>query len=104
MIQTIINYKNPFLLNIFQLDQVGVIVEAKDFNPERYQIVSQVLFRTYHKQADPTIVLQQFLSLIVSGTCQLPKKKLFSSADYDTCQPFADFQIKGIFQMNYKLH
>lgn len=73
---------------------VGVLVAAEDFCPEMYDRVGNALYLTYMKTGDPSIVLQQFLSLIVDGSCLLPKKKKLLLSDYSFSSNYDKHQIK----------
>ncbi|XP_021961131.1 DENN domain-containing protein 10 [Folsomia candida] len=75
---------------------VGVIVVAANFHKEMYESVGNVLYLTYMKTGDASLVLQQFLSLVVEGNCSLPKKKVFTLDDHWLSAPYDNHQIKEI--------
>lgn len=78
-----------------QVKMVGVIVVAANFHKEMYESVGNVLYLTYMKTGDASLVLQQFLSLVVEGNCSLPKKKVFTLDDHWLSAPYDNHQIKG---------
>jgi len=79
-----------------QIKTIGVVVVSEDFSPDKYQKVGEILHLSYRKTGNPSVVLKQFLFLIVDGVCLLPKKKTFTLADYESTVPFTQHQIKGI--------
>uniref|UniRef100_A0A023F634 UDENN domain-containing protein n=1 Tax=Triatoma infestans TaxID=30076 RepID=A0A023F634_TRIIF len=62
--------KTWFYLDIIDCDPekmqdavlIGVVIWAKEFNPDKYRTLSSLLCRTYHESGDPTKVLQLYLS------------------------------------------
>ncbi|XP_014281545.1 DENN domain-containing protein 10 [Halyomorpha halys] len=49
----------------------SIILWARDFNPDKYQKLGHVLGQVYGKTADPTQVLQHFISVMTIGICSI---------------------------------
>ncbi|CAL8078302.1 unnamed protein product [Orchesella dallaii] len=78
-----------------RIDRVAVVIETEDFNPVRYEEFGNLFIRVFVAEADPTILLRQFLSLVVTGKCHWENTTIKASK-FDSILPFQDFRVRSL--------
>ncbi|ODN03158.1 Protein FAM45A [Orchesella cincta] len=78
-----------------KIDRIAIIIEAEDFNPARYEDFGNLFIRVFVAEANPTVLLRQFLSLVVTGKCHWENTSLKASK-YDAILPFQNFRVRSL--------
>ncbi|KAL0122189.1 hypothetical protein PUN28_007146 [Cardiocondyla obscurior] len=67
-----------------KVKQFALVLFAKDFNPQKYEVLSRVLSKMYCKTGKPTEILQLYLSVFTKGSCSTQENGTFVSDDFNT--------------------
>lgn len=79
----------------FQVKAMSLILLAKDFNPEKYLTLCQILCHQYCKTGTPTSLLEIYLSVVTKGKCSTSENGKFSTQDYQIKHAFANSNLAG---------
>lgn len=66
-----------------KVKQFALVLFAKDFNPQKYEVLSRVLSKMYCKTGKPTEILQLYLSVFTKGSCSTQENGTFVSDDFN---------------------
>ncbi|KAK7500789.1 hypothetical protein BaRGS_00008033 [Batillaria attramentaria] len=81
-----------------KVTEVALVLMSRDFNPEKYETLCQILLRQYRQTGSPTSILEGYLSVATRGTCANDENGKFSLGDYDRRQAYAKVCLKEIIQ------
>ncbi|EZA58508.1 hypothetical protein DMN91_000250 [Ooceraea biroi] len=73
---------------LLKVKKFALVLFAKDFNPQKYEVLSRVLSKMYCKTGKPTEILQLYLSVFTKGSCSTQENGTFVSDDFN-CHHFA---------------
>lgn len=79
-----------------KVKQFALVLFAKDFNPQKYEVLSRVLSKMYCKTGKPTEILQLYLSVFTKGSCSTQENGTFVSDDFNTHRFAASTNIKEL--------
>ena len=82
----------------FQLLQVKIfslVLLARDFNPEKYSLLSEILCHAYLASGSPASMLEHYLSVVTKGSCRSEDNGMFKVQDFDMRKAFAAASVKG---------
>ncbi|GIZ02963.1 DENN domain-containing protein 10 [Caerostris extrusa] len=82
-----------------KVKQFVLVLQTRDFNPEKYENLSQILSKTYSETGNPAKVLQLYLSVFVKGTCCTEDNGTFMINTFDTCNIFSTVPAKDVVNM-----
>lgn len=68
-----------------KVKQFALVLFAKDFNPQKYEVLSRVFSKMYCKTGKPTEILQLYLSVFTKGSCSTQENGTFVSDDFSNC-------------------
>ncbi|XP_066589849.1 putative DENN domain-containing protein 10 B [Prorops nasuta] len=66
-----------------RVKQFALVLFTKDFNPQKYEVLSRVLSKMYCKTGKPTEILQLYLSVFTKGSCSTQENGTFVSDDFN---------------------
>ncbi|CAG7829547.1 unnamed protein product [Allacma fusca] len=75
---------------------VSLMLSSLDFNPERYETLCRVLTKSYCKSGHPPVMLQLFLSVLVTGKCTTEENGTFFANEFNTSCPYRQHQLNAI--------
>lgn len=75
---------------------LAVLVTSKDFNPELYLGLAELLSLQYKASGDATQLVQTYLSLFVKGIAPHPSGRKFQLADYPARSAFLQGSLKEL--------
>lgn len=78
------------------MKQFALVLFAKDFNPQKYEVLSRVLSKMYCKTGKPTEILQLYLSVFTKGSCSTQENGTFVSDDYNSHRFAANTNIREL--------
>lgn len=76
------------------MSNFSIILWARDFSPDKYKQLGFVLGQAYAKCADPTEVLQHFISVMTIGICSIDETSL--AMDFGMVERNNKSDVKGI--------
>jgi len=76
--------------------QFALVLFAKDFNPQKYEVLSRVLSKMYCKTGKSTEILQLYLSVFTKGSCSTQENGTFVSDDFNTHRFAASTNVKEL--------
>lgn len=79
-----------------RVKQFVLVLWAKDFHPEKYETLSRILSKTYCKTGNPAYLLQLYLSVITSGSCQTEENGTFLVKDFHQKKAYLQSSLKSI--------
>ncbi|CAL1685610.1 unnamed protein product [Lasius platythorax] len=79
-----------------KVKQFALVLFAKDFNPQKYEVLSRVLSKMYCKTGKPTEILQLYLSVFTKGSCSTQENGTFVSDDFNTHRFAANTNTKEL--------
>eukprot|EP00057_Strongylocentrotus_purpuratus_P030890 XP_782995.1 PREDICTED: protein FAM45A [Strongylocentrotus purpuratus] len=72
------------------------ILLAKDFNPEKYHTLSEILCRVYLTTGNAATILKGYLSVITKGTCPSESNGTFVAQDFDAKKAYTAGCVKDV--------
>ncbi|KAL4232018.1 Protein fam45a [Mactra antiquata] len=87
--------------NVAMLPKVkgfSLILLAKDFNPEKYLTLCQILSQQYCKKGTPVSMLEVYLSVVTKGKCSTDENGKFSTQDYQSKLAYTNSNLAGIIE------
>lgn len=72
-------------------------LQAQDFNPEKYESLSQLLCKVYCSEGNPADMLKLYLSVLLKGTCSVEDNGIFSVMQFDKVTSYSCVPAKGDF-------
>lgn len=79
-----------------RVKQFVLVLQTRDFNPEKYENLSTILSKTYCKTGSPAAMLQLYLSVLVKGACSTKDNGTFIVKHFDKMSAFACVPSKDI--------
>lgn len=79
-----------------KVKQFALVLFAKDFNPQKYEVLSRVLSKMYCKTGKPTEILQLYLSVFTKGSCSTQENGTFVSDDFNTHHFMASTNVREL--------
>ncbi|XP_014483040.1 PREDICTED: protein FAM45A-like [Dinoponera quadriceps] len=79
-----------------KVKQFALVLFAKDFNPQKYEVLSRVLSKMYCKTGKPTEILQLYLSVFTKGSCSTQENGTFVSDDFNTHRFAANTNVREL--------
>ncbi|KAL6263311.1 hypothetical protein P5V15_006109 [Pogonomyrmex californicus] len=79
-----------------KVKQFALVLFAKDFNLQKYEVLSRVLSKMYCKTGKPTEILQLYLSVFTKGSCSTQENGTFVSDDFNTHRFAASTNVKEL--------
>ncbi|GFR01467.1 DENN domain-containing protein 10 [Trichonephila clavata] len=86
-------FEHPTLLKV---KQFVLVLQTRDFNPERYENFSHILSKTYSKTGNPASMLQLYLSVLVRGSCSTEDNGTFKIKHFDQIATFLCVPAKDV--------
>ncbi|KAG7189639.1 hypothetical protein KM043_017319 [Ampulex compressa] len=68
---------------LLKVKQFALVLFAKDFHPQKYEVLSRVLSKMYCKTGKPTEILHLYLSVFTKGSCSTQENGTFVSDDFN---------------------
>lgn len=94
-----------------QVSHCALVLLTKDFHPEKYRTLCQILLKILCKTGSPASMLESYLSVATKGTCNGEENGKFFVKDYDARQALATVHLKGqnhrklfLFSSDYQYH
>jgi len=90
------------LTDVFELPslprvkQFVLVLQARDFNPEKYENLSQLLSKVYCSAGNPADMLQLYLSVLLKGMCSVEDNGVFSVKQFDKVTAYSCVPAKDI--------
>ena len=72
-----------------------MVLQAKDFNPEKYEVIGKILSKKYRKTGNPAAMLELYLHVTTRGTCSTDENGRFSVRDFDAKHAYINSKLKG---------
>ncbi|XP_060599901.1 DENN domain-containing protein 10-like [Ruditapes philippinarum] len=85
--------------NLPKVTAFSVILLSKDFNPEKYEALCQILCQRYCKTGSPTSILEVYLAVVTKGKCNSEENGKFSTQDYQIKHAYANSNLAGVIEM-----
>lgn len=90
--------QQPCPQNLAKVRFVSLILITKDFQPEKYKSLCEVLLISYLKSGDPTAILKLYLSVITKGTCTGTNNGIFSVSDFSQRQAYTKADLRSVIE------
>ncbi|CAL1267097.1 unnamed protein product [Larinioides sclopetarius] len=87
------------LPNLLRVKQFVLVLQARDFNPEKYESLSRILSKTYSETGNPANMLQLYLSVLVKGTCSTEDNGTFMVKQFDKVTIFSCVPAKDVVKL-----
>ncbi|XP_015919316.1 DENN domain-containing protein 10 [Parasteatoda tepidariorum] len=84
------------LPNLPRVKQFVLVLQTQDFNPEKYENLSQILSKTYSKTGNPADMLRLYLSVLVKGVCSTEDNGTFSVKQFDRVPLYSCVAAKDV--------
>ncbi|GFT32289.1 DENN domain-containing protein 10 [Nephila pilipes] len=84
------------LPTLLKVKQSVLVLQTRDFNPEKYENLSRILSKTYSKTGNPASMLQLYLSVLVKGTCSAEDNGTFMIKQFDKVTAFSCVPAKDV--------
>ncbi|XP_034952294.1 putative DENN domain-containing protein 10 B [Chelonus insularis] len=78
-----------------RVKQFALVLFTKDFNPQKYEMLSRVLSKMYSKTGDPIEILKLYLSVSINGSCTTQENGIFKADHYDI-NPNHDTNVRDL--------
>ena len=78
-----------------QVKSFSLVLVTRDFNPEKYRLLSEILCHAYTASGNPASMLEPYLSVITKGSCRSEDNGTFQVQDFDVRKAFAAASVKG---------
>lgn len=79
-----------------KVKQFVLVVWAKDFHPEKYEILCRLLSRSYTRTGTPTSLLHLYLCVVTSGSCTTKENGTFLVNDFHPKKAYLASCIKNV--------
>ena len=66
-----------------QVEQVATVIFSKEFHPQKYEVLSRVLSKTYCKTGSPVEVFKIYLAVYTEGSCTFAENGSFFSDNFN---------------------
>lgn len=77
------------------MEGFSFVILAKDFNPEKYEVLCKIIAQQYCKTGSPTAVLEVHLSIVTKGKCNTQENGKFSVQDFQQKHSYANSDLLG---------
>lgn len=84
------------LARLPKVKQFILVLQTRDFNPEKYESLSQLLSKAYSSVGNPIKVLQVYLSVFLKGMCSVEENGIFSIKQFDKIAAYSCVPAKDI--------
>ncbi|KAG8198303.1 hypothetical protein JTE90_021557 [Oedothorax gibbosus] len=84
------------LPNSHRVKQFVLVLQTQDFNPEKYESLSQILSKTYCKTGNPAEMLKLYISVLVKGTCLTEDNGTFTVRQFDKTSAYSCVPAKDV--------
>ncbi|KAJ8317079.1 hypothetical protein KUTeg_004983 [Tegillarca granosa] len=84
--------------NLPKVTQFSLVLVTKDFNPEKYEMLSKILTKRYRKSGNPSYMLESYLSVITRGTCSAEENGKFFVRDFERNKALGNCHLKDIIE------
>ncbi|CAE1230641.1 Protein FAM45A,Putative protein FAM45B [Acanthosepion pharaonis] len=84
--------------NLAKVRFVSLILITKDFQPEKYKALCELLLMSYLKSGDPIEILKLYLSVITKGSCASGNNSSFSVSDFSQRQAYAKADLRSVIE------
>ncbi|XP_038070968.1 DENN domain-containing protein 10-like [Patiria miniata] len=74
----------------------SLVLLTRDFNPEKYSLLSKILCQAYMTSGNPTSMLEHYLSVVTKGSCLSEDNGMFQVQDFDMRKAFAAASVKDV--------
>lgn len=71
------------------------MLQTQDFNPEKYESLSQILSKTYSETGNPAEMLRLYISVLVKGSCSTEDNGTFTVRQFDKTSAYSCVPAKG---------
>ncbi|KAK3095695.1 hypothetical protein FSP39_017705 [Pinctada imbricata] len=95
----ILTVLNDHASPLTKVSHISLVLVAKDFNPEKYEILCKLLVKKYQLTGSPSSMLESYLAVTTKGTCQTEENGKFSVKEYSAKRAYANAKLKGIIEM-----
>ncbi|XP_022086595.1 protein FAM45A-like [Acanthaster planci] len=77
----------------------SLVLLTRDFNPEKYSLLSKILCHAYLASGNPASMLEHYLSVVTKGSCRSEDNGMFKVQDFDMRKAFAAASVKDVINM-----
>ncbi|XP_033114866.1 DENN domain-containing protein 10-like [Anneissia japonica] len=77
----------------------SLVLLCKDFNPEKYIALCQILCNAYVKTGRPSSMLGSYLSVLTKGSCASENNGTFLVKDFDVRKAYAESNLRDLIEM-----
>ncbi|KAH3787602.1 DENN domain-containing protein 10-like [Dreissena polymorpha] len=92
----IFTHKLPENNNLPKVEAFSLVIESKDFNPEKYEALCRTAAAQYCRAGSPTTVLEVYLGVVTKGKWSGDANGKFSVQDFQQKHAFANTNVLGI--------
>lgn len=79
-----------------KVKQFVLVVWAKDFHPEKYEVLCRLLGRSYAQTGTPTSLLHLYLCVLTSGSCTTKENGTFLVKDFCQKKAYLASYVKNV--------
>ncbi|XP_054708728.1 putative DENN domain-containing protein 10 B [Uloborus diversus] len=79
-----------------KVKQFVLVLQTRDFNPEKYESLSRILSKTYCQTGNPADMLQLYLSVLVKGKCSSEDNGTFLVQQFDEISVYSSVPAKDV--------
>ena len=73
-----------YIYLFFQVKQVAIVIFSKEFHPQKYEVLSRVLSKSYCKTGNPVELFKIYLAVYTQGSCTFAENGSFFSDDFNS--------------------
>ncbi|XP_035223000.1 DENN domain-containing protein 10-like isoform X2 [Stegodyphus dumicola] len=84
------------LPNLPKVKQFVIVLQTRDFNPEKYENLSRILSKTFSETGNPADMLRLYLSVLVKGMCSTEDNGTFIVRQFDKVAAYSCVPAKDV--------
>ncbi|XP_002738397.1 DENN domain-containing protein 10-like [Saccoglossus kowalevskii] len=77
----------------------SLVLLSKDYNPEKYKTLCQILSKLFLETGNPATMLQGYLSVLTKGSCTCVDNGTFAVEDHDARKSYIASSIKDVIRV-----
>ncbi|XP_013378729.1 protein FAM45A [Lingula anatina] len=85
--------------DLVKVTHFSLVLVSKDFNPEKYQALCNIMCQLYKNTGNPASMLESYLAVVTKGACNGEENGKFTVSDFDARQAYIQGSLKDVINM-----
>ncbi|XP_071089986.1 DENN domain-containing protein 10-like [Haliotis cracherodii] len=81
-----------------KVTNVSLVLVTRDFNPEKYERLGEILSKLYREKGSPSAMLEAYMGVVTRGVCATDDNGKFSVKDFGNRKAYAKSNVKNVVQ------